>query len=149
MTRATAITPATRIDVSNRSTSNPGRVKAPSAPASFQSPAPRLRSSTKGSSNANPSAAPNKESFSPVQPLNTVLNVTPTSIPGTVTQFGMRRQRKSVHPATPARTTAPASTSGFKRASEQARERATRERVSHDTEKNPFRYGSENSHLGR
>ena len=108
------MTPATRIDASKRSTSKPGPVKAPNAPASFQSPAPRLRNITKGNSSASPSAAPSSEAFNPDQPLRTVFAMTPISKAGTVSQFGMRRQRKSVHPAEAARSTAPARTSGFK-----------------------------------
>lgn len=48
--------------------SNPGPVKAPSSAASFQSPAPRLRRRTKGSSNPRPTKAPSREILNPSQP---------------------------------------------------------------------------------
>jgi hypothetical protein len=46
-----------------------------------------------------------------------VLAAIPMIAPGTVSQFGMRRLRKSVHAAIVARITAPASKTGFKLAS--------------------------------
>ena len=48
------MSPATNTDPISRSISRAGPAKAPSAPASFQSPAPRLRSRTNGSSKAKP-----------------------------------------------------------------------------------------------
>ena len=50
--------PATKTDPNSRSTSVPGPANAPRAPASFQSPAPRLRSRTNGNSSAKPSPRP-------------------------------------------------------------------------------------------
>src|SRR5215472_5962144 len=93
------MTPATKTDNSNKSTSRPGPTNAPSAPASFQSPAPRLRTRTNGSRRPNPTTAPSSELFNPPQPPSTVFPTTPTTNAGTVSQFGMRRLRRSDQPA--------------------------------------------------
>src|SRR3974390_3022255 len=90
------MTPAMKTDPSSRSTRCPGPAKAPSAPASFQSPAPRLRSSTNGSNSTKPSAAPSREVLKPIQPPKVALAAIPTSNPGTVSQFGIRRLRNAV-----------------------------------------------------
>src|ERR1700676_1668141 len=132
--------PATRIDASNKSTNKPGPVNAPKAPANFQSPAPRLRNSTNGNSNARPNAAPSREAFSPSQPLKTAFARTPTSNAGTVSQFGIRRHRRSVHPAAAARIMAPASTTGFNWASSWAGKGTVLARSFHDIEKDPSSY---------
>src|SRR5580658_7481006 len=106
--------PATKIDPISKSSSTPGPTNAPKAPASFQSPAPRLRRKTNGNNTSNPSPAPNREVFNPAHPLVRTFAETPTSNPGTVSQFGMRRLRQSVHPAISANATASPSTVGFK-----------------------------------
>ena len=116
MTRPKAITPATKIDATNRLTSSSRPAKAPRAPANFQSPAPRLRNKTKGNNNPRPTKVPSKDDASPVFPPRTVLRTTPATKPDTVSQFGMRRLRKSVHPAMIDNRTAPARIAGFKRA---------------------------------
>src|SRR5271170_3831881 len=84
----------------------PQPTNAPKAPASFQSPAPRLRRKTKGRRTSNASPAPNSEALIPIHPLASTFADSPTKNPGTVSQFGMRRERKSVQPATSANATA-------------------------------------------
>src|SRR5579862_3772012 len=147
MIKPAAITPATRTDPRSRSTKIPGPAKAPRAPANFQSPAPRLRSSTKGSSNARPTAAPSKETRSPAHRFKTVLAVIPITSPGTVSQFGMRRLFKSVHPAMSDKSTAPERITGFKRAPSFADRGLGLPRLHHDIEfdrvNNPFFDGLE------
>src|ERR1035438_10641952 len=93
-----------------------GPTNAPKAPASFQSPAPRLRTKTKGSSRSNPNPAPSRDVFKPPNPLAIELAAIPTSSPGTVSQFGIRRLRQSITPAIIAKATANPNTMGFKRA---------------------------------
>src|SRR5271157_4564028 len=117
------MTPATNTDASSKSTNSHGPANAPSAPANFQSPAPRLRSSTKGKSNAKPSPAPSREVFSPLQPLRAEFTTSPVSSAGTVSQFGIRRARRSVQPPITARSIAPAKIAGFKQASRHAGQR--------------------------
>src|SRR5579863_4078953 len=112
--------PATKIDPISRSASTRGPTKAPKAPASFQSPAPRARNSTKGSNNSKPKPAPSRESFIPVHLPANVFNTTPATNPGTVSQFGMRRLRKSVQPAIKDRSTAQPRIAVFKPASADA-----------------------------
>ena len=87
---------------------------APRAPASFQSPAPRLRRKTKGKSSSSPSPAPSREALSPNHPLASAFTETPIKSPGTVSQFGIRRLRQSVYPPISAKATASPSTIGFK-----------------------------------
>jgi len=99
--------PATKTDPINRSAKTPGPTKAPRAPANFQSPAPRLRSSTNGNNSSKPKPAPSRESFKPCTPAATVFNATPATNPGKVSQFGMRRLRKSEMPAITESNTAP------------------------------------------
>ena len=141
------MTPATKTDPSNMSVKIAGPTKAPNAPASFQSPAPRLRKSTNGSSNASPTAAPSKETRSPAHRLKTVFAVTPINSPGTVNQFGIRRLRRSVHPAMSDNSTAPARINGFKRAPNCDDGRLGLPCFYHDIEfdreNNPFCEGSE------
>jgi hypothetical protein len=125
----------------------PGPTKAPNAPANFQSPAPRLRRSTNGSSKASPTAAPSSEARSPAHRPKTVFAVTPINSPGTVSQFGMRRLRRSVHPAMSDKSTAPARINGFKRAPTRGGRRLELPRFHHDIEfdceNNAFCAGSE------
>src|SRR5580704_17836953 len=87
---------------------------APKAPASFQSPAPRLRRKTKGKSTSSPSPAPSREVINPALPSARTFAKTPIRNPDTVSQFGMRRLRQSVYPAISAKTTASPSTAAFK-----------------------------------
>src|SRR5580704_8058081 len=108
------MTPATKTEPISKSARNRGPTKAPKAPASFQSPAPRLRRKTNGNSTSNPSPAPRREVFNPAHPLVRMFAETPTSNPGTVSQFGMRQLRQSVHPAISANATASPSTAAFK-----------------------------------
>jgi hypothetical protein len=108
------MTPATKTEPISKTVRCPGPTNAPKAPASFQSPAPRLRRKTNGNSNSNPSPAPRREVPSPAHPLVRTFAETPTSNPGTVSQFGIRRLRQSVHPAISANPTANPSTVGFK-----------------------------------
>jgi hypothetical protein len=108
------MTPATNTEPISKSARNRGPTNAPKAPASFQSPAPRLRRKTNGNSTSNPSPAPRREVPNPAHPLVRTFAETPTSNPGTVSQFGMRRLRQSVHPAISANATASPSTVGFK-----------------------------------
>src|SRR5450755_764038 len=115
--RPTAITPATKTDPSNKSTRRPGPVKAPRAPASFQSPAPRLRRSTKGSSNARPTPTPSSDASRAALPPRAMFMANPVARPGTVSQFGIRRLRKSVQPAIRANSRAPIRIGGLKSAS--------------------------------
>src|SRR5581483_2055473 len=117
MISITAIIPATKTDINRRSSNKAGPVKVPSAPASFQSPAPKLRSSTKGSNKPRPTSAPNREVFKPLQPLSKVLAATPRANAGTVSQLGIRRVRISVHPAITASNDIPARIFGFTQAS--------------------------------
>jgi len=112
--------PATKTETTSRSISTPGPTNAPKAPASFQSPAPRLRTITKGSSRSNPNPAPSRDVFKPPNPPAIELAAIPTSSPGTVSQFGIRRLRQSIKPAIIAKTTANPNTMGFKRAPLQA-----------------------------
>ena len=78
---------------------------APSAVTSFKSPAPSARTATKGSNNPNPSAcAQQRELRTHPAAKKPYSAQTPTPNPGTVSQFGMRRHRQSVHPATAAKT---------------------------------------------
>ena len=65
ITTAKAMIPASRIVPASTAISCRGPRHAPSAPASFQSPAPRLRRSTNGSSSPSPSSAPSSADFSP------------------------------------------------------------------------------------
>src|ERR1700688_3555980 len=106
--------PATRTDPISKFSKIPQPTKAPNAPASFQSPAPRLRRKTNGNSTSSPNPAPSREVFNPGHPAAITFNKTPTSNPGTVSQFGIRRLRQSVHPATSAKTTASPSMIAFK-----------------------------------
>ena len=81
MTTASAMTPATRIvPISTESNCRQPR-QAPKAPASFQSPAPRLRTITKGSSSPRPNAVPSNAAFSPGQRYRIVLTATPAPLP--------------------------------------------------------------------
>ena len=106
--------PATKTEPISRSTSTCQPTNAPKAPANFQSPAPRLRRKTNGKSTNKPKPAPSREAFSPALPFAITFTETPTSNPGTVSQFGMRRLRQSVHPAISAKATANPSTTAFK-----------------------------------
>ena len=108
--------PATKTETTSKSTRMLGPTNAPKAPASFQSPAPRLRTKTKGSSRSNPNPAPSRDVFKPPNPLAIELAAIPTSSPGTVSQFGIRRLRQSITPAIIAKATANPNTMGFKRA---------------------------------
>jgi hypothetical protein len=108
------MTPATKTEPMSKTARTRGPTNAPKAPASFQSPAPRLRRKTNGNSTSNPSPAPSREVLNPAHPLVRTFAETPTSNPGTVSQFGMRRLRQSVHPAISANATASPSTVGFK-----------------------------------
>jgi hypothetical protein len=122
-------------------------VKDPKAPASFQSPAPKLRNRTNGSNKSRPSPAPSSEAFSPLHPLSTEFAAMPTNNAETVNQFGMRRLRKSVHAAMTERSTAPARIAGFKRASNRSAAQTPTPNSHtdsfHDIEKDPFCDGSE------
>src|ERR1700686_1991646 len=91
MTTVNAIAPATRIVTISTDNNSRGPRLLPSAPASFQSPAPRLRTSTQGKSNPNPNAAPNSALNNPGQRYRIVLTTTPAAKPETVSQFGIRR----------------------------------------------------------
>src|ERR1700678_3550086 len=108
--------PATKNDPISKFSNTSQPTNAPKAPASFQSPAPRLRNKTKGKSTSNPKPAPSREAFNPPNPPVAALAATPTSNPGTVSQLGMRRLRHSVKPAATAKATANPRTIGFKRA---------------------------------
>jgi len=66
--------------------------------------------------------------------LNVEFAAIPTSKAGTVSQFGIRRQRRSVNPAQKANSTAPASTTGFKKSPTPSRIPGTL----HDIAKKPF-----------
>jgi len=81
-----------------------GPTNAPSAPTNFQSPAPRLRMSTNGSSNPRPRQAPRTEAFAPGQPRIRALIAMPKINPETVSQLGIRRLRQSMTPATAAKS---------------------------------------------
>src|ERR1700691_4032726 len=102
--------PATKTDPISKFSSTSQPTNAPKAPASFQSPAPRLRNKTKGSSTNNPNPPPSREVFNPCNPPVAALTATPTRNPGTVSQLGIRRLRQSVKPAASPKTI------GFKRA---------------------------------
>src|SRR3954453_1485357 len=117
MISARAIRPATKTDPRSRSISNSRPANAPSAPASFQSPAPRLRSRTKGSRSPRPTSAPMSDEINPFFPPRIVFVATPASKPETVSQFGIRRLRKSVQPAIRDSSTAPPKMMGFNLAS--------------------------------
>src|SRR5271154_1232866 len=106
--------PATNTEPISRSTSTCQPTKAPRAPANFQSPAPRLRRKTNGKSTSSPKPAPNREAFSPALPFAITFTKTPIRNPVTVSQFGMRRLRQSVHLAISANATANPSTTAFK-----------------------------------
>src|ERR1700729_2175199 len=106
--------PATRTETTSKSTSMLGPTNAPKAPASFQSPAPRLRTKTKGSSTSKPNPAPSRDVFKPPNPLAIAFAAIPTSSPGTVSQFGIRRLRQSIRPAAIAKAAANPKTRGFK-----------------------------------
>jgi len=67
---------------------------APKAPASFQSPAPRLRRKTNGKSSSNPNPAPSRAT-SRRQSSHSAFATIPHQR-GTVSQFGIRRLRQSV-----------------------------------------------------
>lgn len=138
MINAAAISPATKIDPRRKSVNSGGPANVPKAPASFQSPAPRLRSNTNGSNKPSPSNAPSREVFSPPQPPTTLRIATPAANPETVSQFGMRRLRRSVHPAIAANNTAPAKIGGLKRTSNQEPDRVVHFDLDAETEKRPF-----------
>jgi hypothetical protein len=106
--RTSAISPATTIVHIRTAINRCGPRNAPKAPVSFQSPAPRLRTITSGNSNAKPNPAPSNAVFAPAQPSVAPLAAIPRTNPGTVNQFGIRRQRQSVNPAVAAKI--PAST---------------------------------------
>src|SRR3984957_1125351 len=106
--------PATNTDPISRSANTPGPTNAPKAPANFQSPAPRLLSNTNGNKSSKPKPAPSREILKPCTPVATVFNTNPTTNPGKVSQFGMRRLRKSVKPAITESSTAPVRISVFK-----------------------------------
>src|ERR1035438_10408074 len=61
-------------------------------------------------------SAPSRDVFKPPNPLAIELAAIPTSSPGTVSQFGIRRLRQSITPAIIAKATANPNTMGFKRA---------------------------------
>src|ERR1700756_242698 len=109
------MTPATKTEPIRISIRRPGPVYAPSATANFRSPAPRLFSNQKGSNRANARPAPSSDSFIPLQPPRKVFAATPTTNPGTVSQFGIRRLRQSVHPAINESRIATTSKGSFKR----------------------------------
>lgn len=98
--------PATKIDPTSKVSMALQPTIAPSAPAIFQSPAPRLRSRTNGKSTSSPTAAPSREVLSPAQRYAIVFTATPMANAGTVSQLGIRRLRKSVHPAAHAKAIA-------------------------------------------
>jgi len=108
------MTPATKTEPISKFTNTSQPTNAPKAPASFQSPAPRLCRKTNGKSSSSPSPAPSREVFKPGHPPNSTFTDTPISNPGTVSQFGIRRLRQSVQPAISASATANPSTVGFK-----------------------------------
>ena len=64
---------------------------------------------------ADPKPAPSREAFSPALPFTSTFTETPIRNPGTVSQFGMRRLRQSVHPAISANATANPSTTASNR----------------------------------
>src|SRR5215469_7826510 len=104
ITSITAIIPATKMLPKMISTSSAGPRIAPTAPISFQSPAPSARSSTNGKNTASPSPAPSSDAFPPCQltlcqPQRTKFMITPAKNPDTVSQFGIFRVRQSVQPA--------------------------------------------------
>src|ERR1700722_4340555 len=92
--RATAINPATKTVATSTVISREGPRNAPRAPTSFQSPAPRLLSRTKGKSSPNPSPAPNSELLAPAQPEASVFAAKPRNSARTVSQLGIRRERQ-------------------------------------------------------
>src|SRR6266481_1329231 len=108
MMPATKIEPISKFAIASQPTN------APKAPASFQSPAPRLRRKTNGKSTSSPNPAPSREVFNPSHPPTATFARTPTRNPGTVSQFGILRLRQSVHPAISAKAIAVPSTIGFK-----------------------------------
>src|SRR6266849_6995903 len=77
-----------------KSTSTGPRI-APTAPNNFQSPAPSPRNKTSGSSRPKASNAPSSANSVPCHPESTVCTVKPATSPGTVSQLGIRRERKS------------------------------------------------------
>src|SRR5271156_1413179 len=106
--------PATKNDPISKFSNTSQPTNAPRAPASFQSPAPRLCNKTKGKSTSNPKPAPSREAFNPPNPPVAALAATPMSSPDTVSQLGIRRLRQSVKPAATAKATAKPRTIGFK-----------------------------------
>ena len=77
-------------------------------------PRPGCAEKPNGKSSSSPSPAPSREAFNPAHPPASTFTETPTRNPGTVSQFGIRRLRQSVHPAISANATASPSTVGFK-----------------------------------
>src|ERR1700747_614116 len=71
----------------------------PTAPISFQSPAPNARRLTSGSKRISARPLPSREKSKPCQPFSTRCSVTPERTPGTVSQLGMRRERQSSNAA--------------------------------------------------
>ena len=83
-----------------------GPRKAPKAPISFQSPAPKPRAITKGNNTPSARPAPSRAALAPGHPQPKVFTVNPTSKAGMVNQLGIRRERQSSHPAQHAKPSA-------------------------------------------
>jgi hypothetical protein len=82
--------------------------------------------------------APSREVFNPLQPPKIVLAAIPITNAGTVSQLGILRLRKSVHPATIDSSTAPAKIPVLKRTSSCAGTWAAVPDCTHDIEKGSF-----------
>src|SRR6266852_3944233 len=90
-----AIAPEARMLPKITNSTSTGPRIAPTAPNNFQSPAPSPRNKTSGSSRPKASNAPSSANSVPCHPESTLCTVNPATTPGTVSQLGIRRERKS------------------------------------------------------